>query len=68
MPSIHPFCSDFTGRAGLLLYKRKWGGSDQTENALKQLNGGTLHLPACAKDYPDQDRLALRFERFKAAA
>ncbi len=36
--------------------------------ALKQLNGGTFHLPARAKDYPDQDRLALRFERFKAAA
>ncbi len=37
-------------------------------DALKQLNGGTLHLPARAKDYPDQDRLALRFERFEAAA
>ncbi len=36
--------------------------------ALKQLNGGTLHLPARAKDCPDRDRLALRFERFKAAA
>ena len=36
--------------------------------ALKQLNGGTLHLPARAKDRPDRDRLALRFERFKAAA
>jgi len=36
--------------------------------ALKQLNGGTLHLPARVKDYPDLDRLALRFERFKAAA
>ena len=37
-------------------------------DALKQLNGGTLHLPARAKDCPDQDRLARRFERFKAAA
>ena len=36
--------------------------------ALKQLNGGTMHLPARAKDCPDRDRLALRFERFKAAA
>jgi putative restriction endonuclease len=36
--------------------------------ALKQLNGGTIHLPARAKDCPDRDRLALRFERFKAAA
>ncbi len=36
--------------------------------ALKKLNGGTLNLPARAKDYPDRDRLALRFERFKAAA
>ncbi len=40
----------------------------QMLEALKQLNGGTLHLPARAKDYPDQDRLVLRFERFKAAA
>ena len=36
--------------------------------ALKQLNGGTVHLPSRAKDHPDRDRLALRFERFKAAA
>ena len=36
--------------------------------ALKQLNGGTIHLPTRAKDSPDRDRLALRFERFKAAA
>ena len=32
--------------------------------ALKKLNGGALNLPARAKDYPDRDRLALRFERF----
>jgi len=36
--------------------------------ALKRLNGGTLHLPGRDKDKPDRDRLALRFERFKAAA
>jgi putative restriction endonuclease len=34
--------------------------------ALKRLNGGTIHLPARVKDQPDRDRLALRFERFKA--
>jgi putative restriction endonuclease len=36
--------------------------------ALKRLNGGTIHLPNRTKDRPDRDRLALRFERFKAAA
>ncbi len=36
--------------------------------ALKGLEGGTLHLPGRVKDRPDRDRLALRFERFKAAA
>ena len=36
--------------------------------ALKRLNGGTIHLPNRIKDNPDRDRLALRFERFKAAA
>jgi len=36
--------------------------------ALKRLNGGTIHLLARAKDRPDHDRLAIRFERFKAAA
>lgn len=35
---------------------------------LKQLNGGTIRLPARTRDYPDRDRLAMRFERFKAAA
>ena len=34
--------------------------------ALKRLNGGTIHLPSRIKDRPDRDRLALRFERFKA--
>ncbi|MDE0249607.1 MAG: HNH endonuclease [Gammaproteobacteria bacterium] len=36
--------------------------------ALKQLDGGMLHLPSRSKDYPDRDRLALRFEQFKAVA
>ncbi|MCH7891541.1 MAG: HNH endonuclease [Gemmatimonadetes bacterium] len=36
--------------------------------ALKQLNDGTIHLPGRVKDRPDRARLALRFERFKAAA
>jgi putative restriction endonuclease len=36
--------------------------------ALKGLNGGIIHLPSRTKDRPDPDRLALRFERFKALA
>jgi putative restriction endonuclease len=36
--------------------------------ALKRLNGGTIHLPGRVKDRPDRDRLAQRFERFKAVA
>jgi putative restriction endonuclease len=36
--------------------------------ALKGLDGGTLHLPGRVKDRPDRDRLALRFERFRTAA
>ena len=36
--------------------------------ALKRLNGGTIHLPKRMKDQPDRDRLALRFDRFRAAA
>ena len=36
--------------------------------ALKQLDGGMLHLPARTKDYPDRDRLALRYEQFRVAA
>ena len=36
--------------------------------ALKQLDGVGLQLPARKKDHPDRDRLALRFERFRAAA
>jgi putative restriction endonuclease len=34
---------------------------------LKRLNGETIHLPNRDKDRPDRDRLALHFERFKAA-
>jgi putative restriction endonuclease len=36
--------------------------------ALKRLKGGTLHPPGRLQDSPDRDRLALRFERFRAAA
>ena len=36
--------------------------------ALKQLKGERLHLPGRTKDYPDRDRLALRFEKFRDAA
>ena len=34
---------------------------------LKKLQGVSLHLPRRAKDYPDRDRLSLRFERSRAA-
>jgi putative restriction endonuclease len=36
--------------------------------ALKRLNGGELHRPIRARDYPDRERLELRFQAFKAAA
>jgi putative restriction endonuclease len=36
--------------------------------ALKRLDGGTIYLPNRTKDRPDRERLALRFERFKAMA
>jgi putative restriction endonuclease len=36
--------------------------------SLKHLNGGTIHPPKRDKDRPDRDRLALRFERFRAVA
>jgi putative restriction endonuclease len=35
--------------------------------ALKRLDGGTIHLPNRVRDRPDRDRLVLRFEGFKAA-
>jgi putative restriction endonuclease len=34
-------------------------------DALKRLAGETIHLPGRVRDYPDRDRLAMRFERFK---
>ena len=37
-------------------------------DALKQLQGGALHLPKRFGDRPDRDRLAVRFARFKTAA
>lgn len=36
--------------------------------ALKKLHGGKIRLPRRLKDRPDPDRLAQRFEQFKAAA
>jgi putative restriction endonuclease len=36
--------------------------------ALKRLNGGTIFFPDREKDWPDRERLAQRFERFKAAS
>lgn len=36
--------------------------------ALKQLQGSALHLPLRAGNRPDRERLAARFERFRAAA
>lgn len=36
--------------------------------ALKQLDARPIHLLGRRRDWPDRDRLALRFERFKAAA
>ncbi|MXX07046.1 MAG: HNH endonuclease [Gammaproteobacteria bacterium] len=35
---------------------------------LKQLTGKTIHLPNREKDRPDRNRLAIRYELFKAAA
>ncbi len=35
-----------------------------TLEALKQLHDGKIHLPNRIKDFPDRDRLALRFERY----
>src|ERR1700733_3657499 len=34
---------------------------------LKKLQGVSVHLPRREKDYPDRERLSLRFERFRAA-
>jgi putative restriction endonuclease len=35
---------------------------------LKGLNGETIHLPGRTQDWPDRDRLAIRFERFTVAS
>ena len=35
---------------------------------LERLVGTKLHLPSRARDYPDRERLALRFEQYRAAA
>ena len=35
--------------------------------ALKELDGSDLHLPSRSQDYPDQDRLARRFDTFSKA-
>ena len=37
-------------------------------DALKDLDGGMIHFPTRSKDRPDRNRLAMRFERFKASA
>jgi putative restriction endonuclease len=34
---------------------------------LKLLNNRAIHLPSRVKDYPDRNRLAVRFENFRAA-
>jgi putative restriction endonuclease len=39
----------------------------QMLEALKKLQGVSVHLPKRPKDYPDRERLSLRFERFRAA-
>jgi putative restriction endonuclease len=39
-----------------------------TLEALKRLHSNSIHLPARAKDRPDQERLAMRFEQFKERA
>jgi len=39
-----------------------------TLGALKRLDANRIFLPAREKDRPDRDRLAARFEQFKARA
>jgi putative restriction endonuclease len=36
--------------------------------ALNALNGREIRLPIRAKDWPDRDRLAVRYQRFRATA
>lgn len=33
--------------------------------ALKEMAGGTIHLPRRTQDYPDRDRLAMRYKQYK---
>jgi putative restriction endonuclease len=35
---------------------------------LNRLHGNTIHLPNRPNDFPDRDRLAMRFERFVAVS
>jgi putative restriction endonuclease len=35
--------------------------------ALKTLHGARLHLPARSADYPDKERLAIRFEAYRTS-
>ena len=52
---------------GLHVSKRLLDQNDgPTLEALKQLGGKKLGLPKREQDYPDKDRLALRYEEFKA--
>jgi putative restriction endonuclease len=52
---------------GLHVAERLLGQKDGPMlEALKRLAGGRIHLPDRAKDRPDRERLALRFERFKS--
>jgi putative restriction endonuclease len=37
-------------------------------DSLKALNGQLVHLPTRARDYPDRERLAQRFDLFRSAA
>jgi len=36
--------------------------------ALKKLNGGSIHLPVRKQDHPDRERLSRRFATYKAAS
>ena len=67
--SRHAFKSVVAAQAAVHVSERLLGQHNGSMlEALKQLDGGTIHLPTRPKDHPDRNRLALRFERFKAAA
>jgi putative restriction endonuclease len=54
---------------GLHVSERLLGQNDGPMlEAIKGLDGGLLRLPKRSQDNPDRDRLAVRFERFQAAA